>query len=526
MADKLLIGISAQGAIVADWRGNRIGDCRTFAHDDDGLAGFKDFLAGYTNLPVHIMVDVVEEDYRFETLPHATGSDRTDMVGRKMRQHYRNTPYMSAWQLGRDSGKRRDDRYLFSALTNPDLINDWLQAVAARGLPVAGIYLLPTVSAGLLERFSTKATNLLLVAQHPNGLRLTFFRDRQFRLSRFTRSDSGKVENRTRYLSEEISNTRLYLHALRTMTLDEPITVLLVDHGEELAEAAEGVSRENPSLECLRISRGELAGLLGVSESLLAVSPYVIYLHLLGLKSPPSNLAPASVTAGYQQYRARRMIYAGCGAIAAAALIWTGVNLYQSIMLRLETEDAARQTALLSSQYQEITRLFPQSPTSAENLKKTVEIAQQLRATAHGPRRMMALVSRAMEMSPTIVLKDFGWKYGTTEIDTEASARAATGERTAPTPLPAGGPEQRRESALIEGEIRPFRGDYRSAIVTINGFASRLAEESGVAEVRVVKLPLNVNPTLSLSGNTLDNPESSGNATAEFKLMVILKPNA
>ncbi len=526
MADKLLIGISAQGAIAADWRGNRVNECRMFAHDDDGLAGFRDYLAGFTNVPVQIMVDVVEEDYRFETLPHTTGSDRAEMVGRKLKQHYRNTPYMAASQIGRDSGKRRDDRYLFSALTNPDLVNEWLQAVAARGLPVAGIYLLPMVSEGLLDRFGAKAANLLLVAQHPNGLRLTFFRDRQFRLSRFTRSDSGKVDNRTRYLSEEISNTRLYLHALRTMTLDEPITVLLVDHGDELAEAAAGVMRENPSLECLRLSRQELAGRFGIAEPLLAASPYVIYLHLLGLKAPSSNLAAASVTAGYQQYRARWMIYAGCGALAAGALIWTSINLYQAMKLNGETEDAVRQTALLSSQYQEITRLFPQAPTSAENLKKTVEIAQQLRETARNPLRMMALVSRALEPSPGIVMKELGWKYGTREIETEAGARASAGDRPAAAATPAGGPEVRRESALIEGEIRPFRGDYRSAIVAINRFASRLLEQPGVAEVRVVKLPLNVNPTLSLTGNTLDNPESSATATAEFKLLVVLKPNA
>ena len=45
---------------------------------------------------------LVEEDYRFETLPHAFGSDRADMVGRKLKQHYRNTPYMAATPLGAD----------------------------------------------------------------------------------------------------------------------------------------------------------------------------------------------------------------------------------------------------------------------------------------------------------------------------------------------------------------------------------------------------------------------------------------
>jgi hypothetical protein len=524
MADKLLIGISMQGTTVADWRGRRIADCQTFNNDEEGLAGFKEHLAHFRNVPAHIVVDAVEEDYRFETLPHASGRDRADMVGRKLKQHYRNTPYVAAWLLGRDPGKRRDDRFLFSALTNPDLVADWLLAVVARGLPVAGIHLLPMVSAELVEKFGEKAPNLLLVAQHATGLRLTFFRDRQFRLSRLTRGESGRTDNRARYFAEEISNTRLYLHALRTMTLDEPLRVLLIDRDDELAEVAAGVSGENPSLECVRLGRRDLSERIGMSETLMETTPYAIYLHLLGLRQPPSNLAPASVTAGYKRHQARRAIYAGCGALAGAAMVWTGVNLYGTMMLRGETSDAARQTALLAAQYQEITRQFPQAPASAENLKRAVEIAQKLRESNHDPQRMMALVSRAVEANPTIIIRQLGWKYGTTELEADPRSRPATGERPGQAGS-TGSAAARRESALIEGEIRPFRGDYRSAIMTIHGLARRLGEEPDVAEVRVVKLPLNVNPTLSLSGNTLDNPEQSANATAEFSLLVLLKPN-
>lgn len=519
MADKLLIGISAQDATVAYWREGKIVECRTFADNEPGQAGFREFLAGLPAVPVHAVVDAVEEDYRFETLPHAIGSDRTDMVNRKLKQHYRNTPYLSAWLLGRDSGKRRDDRYLFSALTNPEILGDWLQAVIARGLPVAGIYLLPMVTAGLLDKLGLKSTNLLVVAQHAGGLRLTFFRDGQFRLSRLTRGDSGKVEGSTRYFTDEISNTRLYLHALRTMTLDEQLTVALIDRGDALQEAAAGIARDNPSLECMRVGRRDLADRLGLDETLLEASPYAFYLHLLGLKEPPSNLAPASVTVGYKRYQARRGIYAGCGALAAAAVVWSGSNLYNAAMLRLDTEDAGRRTAQISSRYLEITRQFPQAPTTAENLKTAVEIGQRLRETAHGPQKMMALVSRALESSPAIVVREFGWKYGVTAISTEGARSASTAPAAAPV---AGAAPTRSESALIEGEVRPFRGDYRSAIATINTFAGRLGAQPEVAEVRVVKLPLNVNPALSLSGNTLDNPEQ-GSGTADFRLLLMFK---
>src|SRR5262249_40224486 len=151
-------------------------------------------------------------------------------------------------------------------------------------------------------------------------------------------------ENRTRYYAEEISNTRLYLHALRTMTLDEHLTVLLIDRGDELAEVATGVSRENPSLDCLRLDRRELTARFGLPVQVLDASPYAIYLQLLGMKEPASNLASSIVTSGYRQYQARRAIFAACGVVAAAAVVWTGINVGQMFSLRGDTEIAARQT--------------------------------------------------------------------------------------------------------------------------------------------------------------------------------------
>ena len=40
MADKLLIGVSAQGVTVAHWRGSKISDCREFPDAPDGQAAF------------------------------------------------------------------------------------------------------------------------------------------------------------------------------------------------------------------------------------------------------------------------------------------------------------------------------------------------------------------------------------------------------------------------------------------------------------------------------------------------------
>ena len=168
-----------------------------FANDDGGLAGFKEYLAQLPDVPVHIMVDAVEEDYRFETLPHAFGArpraDGRAQAEAALPQH----AVLTAWLLGRDTGKRRDDRYLFSALTNPELVTDWLQAIVARGLPVAGVYLLPMVSAALLEKLERRRPPTCCSSRSTPaacGSRSSATGSSASR--RLTRGESGRADNR------------------------------------------------------------------------------------------------------------------------------------------------------------------------------------------------------------------------------------------------------------------------------------------------------------------------------------------
>ena len=341
MREKILVCVSALQASAAHWRAGKIARLEQFAHDDDGLTQFRQFLAPHANVPVFVMADAVEEDYRFDTLPHSFGSERAQMVSRKLKQHYRNTPYMGAWLQGREEGKRRDDRYLFSALTNPEIVADWLRVIAAQELPLAGVYLLPMVSANLLDKLQVKTPNLLVAAQHTGGLRLTFFRDRQFRLSRLTRGDSSKTTDPVRLFAGEISNTRLYLHALRTATLDEHLTVLLLDRNDELQQVAETIVQDNPALDCVRVGQADLASRLDMDQELLARTPDALYLQLLGLKMPQGNLAPPSATVGFRHYRARRAVYATCAGIGVIAAVWSLFNAWEAFGVKSQTADLA-----------------------------------------------------------------------------------------------------------------------------------------------------------------------------------------
>ncbi len=521
MANKLLICISITGATVARWRNGKLSDCTAFDADPEGVAAFRDYAAASGRIPALLIVDAIEEDYRFETLPHASGTDSAQMVERKLRQYYRNSPFSAALLIGRDSSKRRDDRFLFSALTNPEIVAPWLAVLAEINVPVGGAFLLPMVISNLVADMENRPTNLLVVATHPAGIRLTFFREGAFRLSRLSRANTAD-DAHGRAILDEVSNTRLYLHALRAATLDESVTVLLLDHADTQEGTARTISEDNPNLKCIRLSRADIAKRTKLDASLIALSPDTIYLRLLAAQTPANNLAPVAVTASYRRYRLQRQLYAASAGVFALGIAWAGFNVTQYLSITNDIQQAAQRTARVNAEYQEATKQFPEAPTSADNLRRGIELSDKLRASARTPEQFLVVVSRALESSPEVNLVELGWQYRPVEY------AATGGTATAPQPVRAadggtgtGAGNRRIQSGLLSGQIRDFKGDFRSAIASIQALADHLSKDPEVQSVRIVQLPLNASPTLALSGNTADSPAQSG--TAEFKMVVVLK---
>ncbi len=514
MADKILLCISANQAVVAHQRGRNVVRCEIFGSDEDGLVAFGEFLGTVGNALVYLAADTVEEDYRFETLPHATGSDRAGMLDRKLKQYYRNSPYVSAMPRGRSGDKRRDDRYLFAALTNPALIDSWLDVIKRAGLPVAGIYMVSMLTTALALKTGHNLSRALIAAPHGAGLRLTYYKNGEFFVSRLSRGAVGGDDTARAYATE-IANTRNYLSSLHLDSLDDTLTVLFLDRNDSLAPVIDRVAANVANIHCVRFGRDALVRQLRVAPDHLDIALEAAYLTLMA-DNLPANLAPASITTGYRQYRRRNAVYATGAAVGVAGLLWAGHNLWQSYDLGEQTAYDANRTAAAQAQYRDITREFPAAPTTSENLINAVEIYKKISKNVRSPQPFMHIVSRAIEQSPDVFLQEINWTYGTEPAQADSAS-----------PQPGTAPEAsgiRKQSGTITGEIRPFVGDYRAAIDTINVIARRLAADPAVAEVRVVKFPLNVSPGLALAGNTKDAAEQTG--VAVFKILLLLKPDA
>ena len=162
--------------------GKRIVSRREFAVSGAGATAFERYLAQLANVPARVFIDLSEEDFRLDTIPHVGASDREAIVGRKLSQIFRNTPYRHALLQGRESEGRRDDRVIYTAVTNPELLRAWLDIIDKLKVPLEGIHSAAVFSGRLLDEMDLFFPHALLVTFTPgDAMRQTYFRDREIK---------------------------------------------------------------------------------------------------------------------------------------------------------------------------------------------------------------------------------------------------------------------------------------------------------------------------------------------------------
>lgn len=511
MAAKILVSLTVRSARFAIFERGTLTQVTGYENGESAWSAFGALLQKYPDTPVYLMLDTVEEEYRTEVLPHVGGSARREMLKRKLGQVLRTAPYRATWLQGREQlgGKRKDDVYLFLALISGELLRPYLDHIQGRHAPLAGIYLLPQVSQALATRLQCVTPGALFVSWQQGGLRQSFFLNGQLRISRLTPFDPlGDVAVAAHYAGE-IEKSRLFLYNSRLLPREARLTVQVLDFDGGLTELPTQLPQD-ASLSCQCIPFEQICSTLGIAANALPRDSEALHLYLLGKYPPSVSLAAPQLTGDFTVHRLRLGVYAASAALGVAALLGSGYNLYRGYANRTEIEDTIGATARYRAQYEEAARHFPAAPVSAEKLRHAVEVAEQLKQLARTPEAFMQTVSQGLNAFPQIQLNRMDWRFGATAT---AAGTPATTQSTS---------QNWRQQGEIEAEIRPFTGDYRSALALIERFAAALRAQPGVAEVTIAKLPVNLDPGSALSGSTQDNAETKQGA-AQFKLNIVLK---
>ncbi len=526
--DRRAIYITGDKIAVYHWRSGGLADGFLFEATDAGFAQFAHYLEESPNIPVYLVVDVVEEEYRQDTMPHVVGRDRRAVIQRKLLRLFRNTPYQYAQVQGREPEGRKDDRLLLTALTNPDQLDPIIRLFSDNKVPLAGVYSLPAISKLLLDRLGAKSANLLLVTLHgASGLRQTYFRDQELKVSRLAKMPRyGSVPYAPHVLGE-LDKFRRYLVSLRLLNRDAPLDIFIISGGDLLGE----LRHQTRAVEQVRfhlVNVAEVGRRLGISGALTTPYSDVLFAHLLLDNEPANQYAPKHQGRYYRLFKTRVGMMAAAALLLLGGSVWSGFNVIEAVSLKQQASDAQQKAAYYRDRYEMARQRLPSTNNLApRDIKAAVDTVDALYRHRAQPQEMMRAVSSALEGFPPLRLDRIDWVAAQDpNADLNPQQTAATGtERPAAIADPGLVGSEPAKSYLyyqiaeVQGHIEPFHGDYRAALAMVDRFEKALSSQEDVFQVQVIRQPLDVSSAANLEGAS-DEPLAG--RIAEFSVRVVM----
>ena len=498
----------------------------SFEADEEGLAQFALYLDHFPNDLTYVIADVVEEEFREETIPHVLGWDRRALLRAKAARAFREVRYVHSIMLGREPDGRRDDRVLFSAITRPEVLAPWLAPMARHAVPLAGIYSPAMLTGAMLKAIGAEDEHVLVVSlQSGGGLRQTSFRRGRLQLSRLAVMPDLAPGRYGSHILAEVERTRRYLGSLRTAADEGRLEVHVLSHGEpfdELRRELRGDAGEDPRAGCTPVDLAEVARKLGMRRWGGEPAADRLFVHLLARRPPPNHYATREEMRGFAMLRARSFLKTASAGLVAGGCLFGGVTLLEGIIAGGHARSLSQQAMLYENRYREAQAELPPAPAEPVELERVVSVVNTLRERRADPVDLLGLISDALAGFPRVRIEGLSWRVSDdAEAAAGASAGREDGDRAEPRPS---GEEPRRDSkalfqiALVSARIEPFDGDYRVAIDTVRRFAGALAVSPGIEHIRVLSLPLDLSSEQTLTGDAETTAEA-----AAFEIRVTLR---
>lgn len=497
-------------------RGKRIAARREFAVSGAGAAEFERHIAQHAALPTHLFTDLTEEDFRLDTVPHVSARDRSAVLGRKLTQIFRNTPYRHAVMQGREAEGRRDDRVIYTAITNPEVLRPWVEALERFKVPLAGIYSAAVFSAVLLEELDLVYPHTLLVTFTPGeAMRQTYFRDNEIKFSRLTPVDLEEGQTLGTMIAEETTRTWQYLDSLRHFAPDDRLEVCVLVHSSDRI-AIQPELRDFAQIQ-YRVIDIEIASTkLGLKPPPLDSTAEEVMVHLFLMRPSANHFASSELRRHASLRRARIAINqaaAGALAIGVALGAW---QVTRGLQGSDADEQVEKQVQALTREYEDIASSTPSLGVGGATMRDVVTFYNGAIKSFPTLPEFVASISAVLDAHPRVRVSQLSWiatddakampRMATTPAKTLPPVKAVSRTAEAPPPPPnaaadanppfAGG---RYEVALVEATVRVGANDFRGALDEARGLAEEIARLPGFT-ADVVESPLDVRSSLQLQG--------------------------
>jgi hypothetical protein len=519
------------------WRGGRALHEHAFAAEDEAALGtFSARVEENRRLPTYLLTDLVEEDFRLDAIPHVGRFDRAALLGRKLAQVYRATPYRFGEVQDREAAGRRDDKVLFTAITKSESLTPWIEVLMTHNVPLVGIYSAPMLTGRLLKaaKVPTAKHTLVTTLHRGGGLRQTYFQNGFIKFSRMTPLGESRATDRLAgFVASEIRKTWQYLDGLRYFESGDVLQVQALAHAAD-AELFSPEQIDSDTVQVNRVDIADVARSIGLRHAFKDSDAAPLFFQVVVRQRATNHFAQRSETHFASLWRLRTAIYAVSVVIGLCGAVVGAVNVIDSRLSSRKIEAALSETARTEEESRLLLRRLPRTGVAPQEMAAVVDFYRKVVESVPNFNRFLVDVSRVLDAHPQAQLTRVDWLA--TLDPAKAPAYVAGGDAslnpiksvrspdraqvTAAAQAVASNADGYHQIAALEGEILPFDQDYRAALNQIDTLRKGL-EKMPRAQTAPLVLPLETSADVVLRGKAAPEMEKG---RARFAIKITVPP--
>jgi len=524
---------------VFHWQGEKCISSYVFNPDEAGLEKFKTYLMASDNIPARILIDLIEEDFKQENIPHVGAADRKSIVTRLIeRQHRNSKDYVHYNIIGREKIERKDDILLYSILSNPQILAPWLKVIAECNTSICGIWSLPLLSEKLFTQFKQKANNILLVSQQvPSNLRQTFIKKSKFQSSR---SAVVNLEDATvgEHISIEVEQTIRFLSNQRHIGFDEKIEVHIMCREGDITEIK--LHCEDSALRSFHFHNIiDIIELLGCdahfenssdgNDKITSPSQFKEYSNGLYSYVCSQQLIPVGhygnrnlFTRFYEQLLSKSL-YTASGLTLLVTIILSFYFLSVSSTFTQETMTLKSQTQGVIKEYEKKLAHLQSRLSQAQVMQSSVLLAHKIQTSKRiSPQNFMADISRVLTRSGMndTEITHIIWKQH------QSDALPPTSHNLKPLHTDYASSTNINQHAIIGGYIKVSNSSLKASVDKVNSIVDAFKHHKLIRHVKINRMPVDVRSKSSIeneSGVEQQDHSSQDKNKGQFEIELILQ---
>lgn len=467
------------------WRHGEVALEHSFENSHEGVARFETILPTLTDQPLTLLSNSPEEAYQQDTIPFLRGADREAVIRRRCSQFFFSTPLTASVTLGHEKSRRRNERVLLSAFTNPAAFEAWLAPLARVGAPLKGLHGIGQLGGPLLQRLGYAPARCILLTLQDNSVRESFIVSGITVFSRVASLPDSSLAATAGALAAEARKLQQYLLGQRLIGRNDGLTAYVLAHPQAM-QTVRTSCIDSANLRFELIDNQQAARKIGLKTPPVDSHAEAFFIHQLAVLPPAQQYLGENLRHDYRLFLLKRTLLAFSALCVVAAALASAYFFFGGLQLRQETTALLAQGNAMELRYRGIATTFPHMQIDNDALRQIINRYAGLQRHQGKPRALFVQISQVLDKQPAIDVESLEWKQAA-PVDTATA---------------------NEESLTLTGQVRiAGKVTPRQTMTGFDNLVAALRTQSDLS-VQVLRPPFDIDPAQGIKGNSTDQPLS------------------